>query len=45
MKTYQHLLKEKGIIQSMYRKGNSQDNAVIENSLDFKILNILYQKL
>ena len=31
MKTYQHLLKEKGIIQSMSRKGNCLDNAVIEN--------------
>lgn len=31
MKAYQHLLKEKGIIQSMSRKGNCLDNAVIEN--------------
>lgn len=31
MKTYQHMLKEKGIIQSMSRKGNCLDNAVIEN--------------
>ena len=28
---YQHLLKEKGIIQSMSRKGNCLDNAIIEN--------------
>lgn len=28
---YQHLLKEKGITQSMSRKGNCLDNAVIEN--------------
>ena len=31
MKRYQCLLKEKGIIQSMSRKGNCLDNAVIEN--------------
>ncbi|WP_277115554.1 IS3 family transposase [Chryseobacterium sp.] len=31
MKAYQHLLREKGIIQSMSRKGNCLDNAVIEN--------------
>jgi transposase InsO family protein len=31
MKQYQHLLIEKGIIQSMSRKGNCLDNAVIEN--------------
>lgn len=31
MKRYQCLLKEKGIIQSMSRKGNSLDNAIIEN--------------
>jgi transposase InsO family protein len=31
MKQYQHLLKEKGIKQSMSRKGNCLDNAVIEN--------------
>ena len=31
MKRYQHLLKEKGIIQSMSRKGNCLDNAIIEN--------------
>jgi transposase InsO family protein len=31
MKQYQHLLKEKGIIQSMSRKGNCLDNAIIEN--------------
>ena len=30
-KRYQELLKEKGIIQSMSRKGNCLDNAVIEN--------------
>lgn len=31
MKQYQMLLKEKGLIQSMSRKGNCLDNAVIEN--------------
>lgn len=31
MKAYQHLLKEKGMIQSMSRKGNCLDNAIIEN--------------
>ena len=31
MKRYQCLLKEKGIIQSMSRKGNCLDNAIIEN--------------
>ena len=31
MKQYQCLLKEKGIVQSMSRKGNCLDNAIIEN--------------
>ena len=31
MKQYQHLLHEKGVTQSMSRKGNCLDNAVIEN--------------
>ena len=31
MKQYQYLLKEKGIIQSMSRKENCLDNAIIEN--------------
>ncbi len=31
MKRYQFLLKEKGIIQSMSRKGNCLDNSVMEN--------------
>lgn len=31
MKKYQNQLKEKGIIQSMSRKGNCLDNAIIEN--------------
>ena len=31
MKQYQYMLKEKGILQSMSRKGNCLDNAIIEN--------------
>lgn len=31
MKAYQHMLKGKGITQSMSRKGNCLDNAIIEN--------------
>ena len=31
MKTYQHTLKQRGIRQSMSRKGNCLDNAVMEN--------------
>lgn len=31
MSQYQNLLKEKGIVQSMSRKGNCIDNAIIEN--------------
>ena len=31
MKIYQRMLKEKGIAQSMSRKGNCYDNCVIEN--------------
>jgi len=31
MKAYQKLLKKKGIVQSMSRKGNCLDNAIIEN--------------
>ncbi len=31
MKAYQNILKRKGIVQSMSRKGNCLDNAVIEN--------------
>ncbi len=35
MKQYQTLLKKKGIIQSMSRKGNCLDNAIIENFLEY----------
>lgn len=31
LKRYQHLLTQKGITQSMSRKGNCLDNAIIEN--------------
>jgi transposase InsO family protein len=31
MKQYQYLLKQKGITQSMSRKGNCLDNAIVEN--------------
>ena len=31
MKQYQHILQQKGIVQSMSRKGNCLDNAIIEN--------------
>jgi transposase InsO family protein len=31
MKQYQHQLQKKGIVQSMSRKGNCLDNAVMEN--------------
>ena len=31
MKRYQTLLKEKGLVQIMSRKGNCLDNAIIEN--------------
>ena len=31
MKQYQRILKQKGVIQSMSRKGNCWDNAIIEN--------------
>ena len=31
MKQYQFLLQQKGIVQSMSRKGNCLDNAIIEN--------------
>jgi transposase InsO family protein len=40
--TYQKMLKEKGIIQSMSRKGNCLDNAVIENFFGVLKLELLY---
>lgn len=41
-KQYQRILKEKGIRQSMRRKGNSLDNAVIENFFGLLKSELLY---
>ena len=43
-KRYQKLLKEKGIIQSMSRKGNCLDNAVIENFFGLLKSELFYLK-
>lgn len=42
MKRYQYLLREKGIHQSMSRKGNCLDNAVIENFFGLLKSELLY---
>jgi putative transposase len=42
MKQYQHALKEQGITQSMSRKGNCLDNAVIENFFGLVKSELLY---
>ncbi|CAG9612020.1 IS3 family transposase ISBth167 [Bacillus rhizoplanae] len=42
MKQYQNVLKEKGITQSMSRKGNCLDNAVIENFFGLLKSELLY---
>lgn len=42
MKKYQHTLKERGITQSMSRKGNCLDNAVIENFFGLLKSELLY---
>lgn len=42
MKKYQHLLKERNITQSMSRKGNCLDNAVIENFFGLLKSELLY---
>ena len=42
MKTYQQILKAKGIRQSMSRKGNYLDNAVIENFFGILKSELLY---
>ena len=42
MKQYQHLLKEKGIRQSMSRKGNCLDNSCIENFFGLLKSELLY---
>ena len=44
MKQYQHLLKEKGVVQSMSRKGNCLDNAVIENFFGILKSELFYLK-
>ncbi len=44
MKQYQHLLKEKGIVQSMSRKGNCLDNAIIENFFGILKSELFYLK-
>ena len=44
MRGYQHLLKEKGIIQSMSRKGNCLDNAIIENFFGILKSELFYLK-
>ena len=44
MKQYQYLLKEKGIIQSMSRKGNCLDNAIIENFFGILKSELFYLK-
>jgi transposase InsO family protein len=42
MKQYQHRLKKKGIVQSMSRKGNCLDNAVMENFFGLLKSELLY---
>ena len=42
MKRYQHYLREKGIVQSMSRKGNCLDNAVMENFFGILKSELLY---
>lgn len=42
MKPYQHMLEAKGIRQSMSRKGNCLDNAVIENFFGLLKTELLY---
>ena len=44
MKQYQRLLKEKGINQSMSRKGNCLDNAIIENFFGILKSELFYLK-
>lgn len=45
MKKYQHALKEKNITQSMSRKGNCYDNAVIENFFGILKSEFLYMQV
>jgi len=44
MKQYQYLLKEKGIKQSMSRRGNCLDNAIIENFFGILKTELFYLK-
>ena len=44
MKQYQYLLKEKGIVQSMSRKGNCLDNTIIENFFGILKSELFYLK-
>jgi len=44
MKQYQHALKEQGIVQSMSRKGNCLDNAVMENFFGLLKSELFYLK-
>ena len=44
MKQYQTILKDKGIIQSMSRKGNCLDNAIIENFFGILKSELFYLK-
>jgi putative transposase len=44
MKQYQYLLKENGITQSMSRKGNCLDNAIIENFFGILKAELFYLK-
>lgn len=42
MKEYRNMLKKKGVIQSMSRKGNCLDNSVMENFFGFLKSELLY---
>jgi putative transposase len=44
MSHYQHLLKEKGIVQSISRKENCLDNAIIENFFEILKSELFYLK-
>jgi putative transposase len=44
MKQYQHLLKEKGIKQSMSRKRNCLDNSLAENFFGLLKSELFYMK-
>ncbi len=44
MRQFRHTLKEKGIVQSMSRKGNCHDNAVMENFFGIMKSEFLYLK-